>query len=69
MATLGADAEAVLFGGGIGKSTPMVRARVYEGLRGFGMERNAAANKRILFEEGLIPEGKLPPCRLGHACG
>jgi len=47
----------------------MVRARVYEGLRGFGMERNAAANKRILFEEGLIPEGKLPPCRLGHACG
>lgn len=55
LATLG-EAEAVLFGGGIGESTPMVRARVSQGLGGFGLELDPALNKRRLLEEGLISE-------------
>ncbi len=43
LAALG-DAEAVVFGGGIGEDSPWLRSAVCEGLRGFGMELDAEVN-------------------------
>lgn len=45
LAALG-DAEAIIFGGGIGEDTPAVRAEVCRGLRGWGLELDEAANAR-----------------------
>jgi acetate kinase len=44
LAALG-DAEAVLFGGGIGEDSPWLRAAVCEGLKGWGVELDAEANR------------------------
>ena len=46
LAALG-DAEAVLFGGGIGEDSPWLRAAVCPGLRGWGFELDEAANRSI----------------------
>ncbi|ADW67227.1 acetate/propionate family kinase [Granulicella tundricola] len=39
------DAQAVLFGGGIGEDSPWLRAGVCEGLRGWGLELDPALNR------------------------
>lgn len=44
--TLLADAEAVIFGGGIGEDTPIVRRQLCEGLRGWGIEIDEELNER-----------------------
>ncbi len=46
LAALG-DAEAVLFGGGIGEDSPWLRAAVCLGLRGWGLELDEGANRSI----------------------
>lgn len=45
LATLG-NAEAVIFGGGIGENTPVVRAMVCTGLEGWGLDFDEDANAR-----------------------
>lgn len=51
LAALG-DAEAVLFGGGIGENSPWLREAVCEGLRGWGMELDREVNARS--REGMV---------------
>ncbi len=46
LAALG-DAEAVLFGGGIGEDSPWLRAAVCPGLRGWGLALDEEANRSI----------------------
>ena len=46
LAALG-EAEAVLFGGGIGEDSPWLRADVCPGLRGWGLELNETANQSV----------------------
>ncbi len=45
LAALG-DAEAVIFGGGIGEDSPWLRAAVCEGLGGWGVDLDAEVNER-----------------------
>ena len=40
------DAEAVLFGGGIGEDSPWLRSAVCEGLKGWGLELDVGLNER-----------------------
>jgi acetate kinase len=60
LAALG-DAEAVIFGGGIGEDTPLVRAQVCAGLRNFGMDFDEETNQRITSGEGRLttPQSRL----------
>lgn len=53
LAALG-GADAVIFGGGIGENAVLVRKIVCEGLRGFGLEMDAAANERLIDVEGRL---------------
>ena len=46
LAALGGAADAVIFGGGIGENSPWLRTAVADGLRGFGLDFNAALNER-----------------------
>ena len=46
LAVLGEEAEAIVFGGGIGVNTPSVRAAVCEGLRGWGLAVDPELNAR-----------------------
>ena len=50
LAALG-DAEAVLFGGGIGENSPWLRTMVCEGLTGWGLELDGEVNERSV--EGM----------------
>ncbi len=52
LAVLGEAVDAVIFGGGIGENSPWLRSAVAEGLRGFGMEFDAALNERSV--EGQV---------------
>lgn len=56
LAALG-DAEAIIFGGGIGEDTPAVRAEVCRGLRGWGLELDEAANAQSTSGEPRISTG------------
>jgi acetate kinase len=53
LATLG-RADAVIFGGGIAENTQFVRQFVCDGLRGFGLEIDRAANERLIDIEGRL---------------
>ncbi len=53
LAALG-DAEAVLFGGGIGEDSPWLRAAVCQGLHGWGLELDGAVNERSTAEQVCI---------------
>ena len=53
LAALG-DAEAVLFGGGIGEDSPWLRAAVCEGLVGWGLELDREVNDRATAEQICI---------------
>ena len=53
LAALG-DAEAVLFGGGIGEDSPWLRAAVCEGLKGWGLELDHRVNERATAEQVRI---------------
>ena len=53
LAALG-SAEAVIFGGGIGENSMLVRSVVCEGLRTFGLEMDAEANVNLIDKEGLL---------------
>lgn len=54
LAALGRECEAVVFGGGIGEDSPWLREEVCEGLRGWGLELDAAANASLTEGEGRI---------------
>jgi acetate kinase len=60
LAALG-DAEAVIFGGGIGEDSPWLRTQVCAGLTGWGLELDSALNDRSI--EGQVhlskPSGRL----------
>ena len=53
LAALG-DAEAVIFGGGIGEDSPWLRTAVCEGLKGWGLELDAEANERSVSGQARI---------------
>ncbi len=53
LAALG-GADAVIFGGGIAENTSLVRERVGEGLRAFGLEIDAELNEKVINVEGRI---------------
>ena len=56
LAALG-DAEAVLFGGGIGEDSPWLRAAVCAGLGGFGLELDEKANRSELGQVCISKAG------------
>jgi acetate kinase len=60
LATLG-YAEAVIFGGGIGEDTPVVRALVCNGLEGWGLDFDEEANARSTAGPACLtrPESRL----------
>jgi acetate kinase len=58
MAAAIGDAEAVIFSGGIGEDTPMVRAAACKGLSGFGLKFDPEANSARINEEGRITAGE-----------
>jgi acetate kinase len=53
LAVLG-GAQAIVFGGGIGKNTPLVRAKVCAGLEWYGLELDGDRNQQIIDCEGRI---------------
>jgi acetate kinase len=53
LATLG-GADAVVFGGGIGENTPLVRERVCASLRWCGLEIDAEKNRTLIDQEGKL---------------
>ncbi|MGH9586902.1 MAG: acetate/propionate family kinase [Acidobacteriaceae bacterium] len=53
LATLG-NAEAVIFGGGIGENTPIVREMICKGLEGWGLDFDDEANRRSLSGPACI---------------
>lgn len=56
LAALG-DAEAVIFGGGIGEDSPWLRAAVCEGLGGWGLTLDEAVNERATAEQVRLTTG------------
>lgn len=54
-------ADAIVFGGGIGENTPIVRAYVCEGLRWMGLDFDPDANQKVIDREGALtrPGSKL----------
>ena len=57
LAELG-GADAIIFGGGIGENTPLVRKRVCDGLRWSGLQMDEAQNAKLIDVEGrLTAEG------------
>jgi acetate kinase len=53
LAALG-GADALIFGGGIGENTPLVRRRVCEGLRWCGVEMDSEQNRALIDIEGRL---------------
>ena len=53
LAALG-GADAIVFGGGIGENTPLVRERVCASLRWCGLEMDAEKNRTLIEQEGRI---------------
>lgn len=47
-------ADAVVFTGGIGENSPLIRERICKGLECIGLRLDAARNEQIVGEEGLI---------------
>jgi len=60
LAALG-GAEAVVFSGGIGENSPLVRAKVCEGMRWCGLELDPERNAAVVGAEGRIspPEARI----------
>ena len=56
LAALG-DAEAVLFGGGIGEDSPWLRAEVCAGLAGWGLQLDGSVNDRVISGMARISTG------------
>jgi acetate kinase len=56
------EAEALIFGGGIGEDTPLVRKQICDGLRGWGLELDEESNARATFGPACItrPNSRLP---------
>jgi acetate kinase len=50
-------ADAIVFGGGIGENTPLIRERVCESLRWCGLEMDPEANQRLIEQEGFLAIG------------
>jgi acetate kinase len=53
LAVLG-GADAIVFGGGIGENTPLVRERVCTSLRWCGLEMDAEKNRTLIESEGTV---------------
>jgi acetate kinase len=53
LAALG-GADAIVFGGGIGENTPLVRERVCTSLRWCGLEMDAEKNRTLIELEGKV---------------
>lgn len=53
LAVLG-GAHAIIFGGGIGENTPLVRQRVCDGLRWCGLEMDEEQNRSVIDVEGRL---------------
>jgi acetate kinase len=47
-------AAAIVFGGGIGENTPVVRRQICEGLRWFGLDFDDERNQKTIDQEGQI---------------
>ncbi len=57
LAALG-GADAIVFGGGIGENTPMVREKITDAFAWCGMPLDAERNRAIVDREGLISGGE-----------
>jgi acetate kinase len=53
LAALG-GADAIVFGGGIGENTPLVRERVCASLRWCGLEMDSEKNRTLIEREGRL---------------
>jgi acetate kinase len=53
LAALG-GADAIVFGGGIGENTALIRERVCNSLRWGGLEMDTEANSRLIEQEGML---------------
>jgi acetate kinase len=53
LAVLG-EAQAIIFGGGIGENTPEVRESVLEGLGGWGVDVDPARNREVMAGDSLL---------------
>lgn len=53
LAALG-GADAIVFGGGIGENTPLVRERVCASLRWCGLEMDPEKNRSLIEQEGSV---------------
>jgi acetate kinase len=50
-------ADAIVFGGGIGENTPLVRERVCASLRWCGLDMDAEKNRTVIDVEGKLSTG------------
>jgi acetate kinase len=48
--------HAIVFGGGIGENTPLVRQRVCDGLKWCGLKLDPERNRSVIDIEGLLSE-------------
>lgn len=60
LAVLEAAAEAVIFSGGIGENSPMVRKKILSGMEWSGMWLDEAANQAVLGRDGKISAADSP---------
>jgi acetate kinase len=59
LAALG-GADAIVFGGGIGENTPLVRERVCTSLRWCGLQMDAEKNRTLIELEGKVSPARSP---------
>jgi acetate kinase len=59
-AALSGTAEAVIFSGGIGENSPMVREKICRGLEGLGLRLDTTANAAVIGRDGRISELNSP---------
>ncbi len=59
LAALG-GADAVIFGGGIGENSPIIRARILHGLEGFGLKLDKTRNEAAAGKAGEISPDNSP---------
>jgi acetate kinase len=56
LAVLGGAAQAVIFSGGIGENSPLVREKICSDMAWCGLELDAAANTKVTGRDGRISE-------------
>jgi acetate kinase len=58
LAVLDGAAQAVIFSGGIGENSPLVRRNILSGMEWCGLSLDDAENERVIGRDGRISDGK-----------